>query len=109
AFGLDTWETPDVIREQVEKILDAHPEDAAVILCDIKGGSVHNRLFDLCLRDQVSLVTGMNLALALELAVSWEGTKEEVKQTLELARENLAYFDCCSIQNTEEKEDGELW
>lgn len=108
AFGLDTWETPDAVREQVEQVIAAHPEEYVVILCDIKGGSVHNRLMDLCMRDQVSVVSGMNLALVLALVLSSDLDGDEVKRTVEEAKENLEYFDRQSFQNTNEEEE-ELW
>ena len=109
AFGLDAWETPVAVKEQVEKVIAAHPKDYIVILCDIKGGSVHNRLMDLCARDNVSVVSGMNLVLALSLALDADDLDvDTIKEHMAEAKENLAYFDRHSFENASEGED-ELW
>ena len=109
AFGLDAWETPEAIKEQVEKVIAAHPKDYIVILCDIKGGSVHNRLMDLCARDNVSVVSGMNLVLVLSLALDADDLDvDTIKEHMAEAKENLAYFDRHSFENASEGED-ELW
>lgn len=109
AFGLDAWETPEAIKEQVEKVIAAHPKDYIVILCDIKGGSVHNRLMDLCARDNVSVVSGMNLVLALSLALdAGDLDVDTIKEHMAEAKENLAHFDCHSFENASGEED-ELW
>lgn len=109
AFGLDTWETPEAIKEQAERVIEAHPEDYIVVLCDIKGGSVHNRLMDLCVRGRVSVVSGMNLVLALSLALAADDLDvDAVKELMEEAKDNLAYFDRQSFENVSE-EDDDLW
>ena len=109
AFGLDTWETPEAIKEQVEKVIAAHPGERIVILCDIKGGSVHNRLMDLCTHDRVSVVSGMNLVLALNLALSSDQLEaNDIKEAVEEAKENLEYFDRQSFENVNEEVE-ELW
>lgn len=109
AFGLDAWETPEAIKEQVEQVIAAHPDEYTVILCDIKGGSVHNRLMDLCVRDNVSVVSGMNLVLALSLALDADDLDvDTIKEHMAEAKENLAYFDRHSFENTSGEED-ELW
>lgn len=109
AFGLDTWETPETIKEQVEQVIAAHPGEYIVVLCDIKGGSVHNRLMDLCARDNVSVVSGMNLVLVLSLALAADDLSvDKVKELMEEARDNLAYFDRHSFE-TESGEEEDLW
>lgn len=109
AFGLDAWETPEAIKEQVEQVIAAHPDEYIVILCDIKGGSVHNRLMDLCARDNVSVVSGMNLVLALSLALDADDLDvDTIKEHMAEAKENLAYFDRHSFENASGEED-ELW
>ena len=109
AFGLDTWETPEAIKEQVERVIAAHSDEYAVVLCDIKGGSVHNRLMDLCTRDQVSVVSGMNLVLVLSLALASDDLDAaQVKEFIEEAKENLVYFDRQSLGNVNDEEE-ELW
>lgn len=109
AFGLDTWETPEAIKEQAEGVIAAHPDDYIVVLCDIKGGSVHNRLMDLCARDNVSVVSGMNLVLVLSLALDADDLDvDTIKEHMAEAKENLAYFDRHSFEIASGEED-ELW
>lgn len=108
AYGLDTYETPDAIYEQVEKVIDANPEERYVICCDLKGGSVHNRLMGLCMRTNISIICGMNLALVLALVLVGDLSPETVKGILEEAKDNMEYYDTQSFINQNEEE-GDLW
>lgn len=65
AYCLDRYEAPSVIEAEIKKELSC--AENCAILCDIKGGSVHNALMRFCSQPNVTLLTGMNLAMALEL------------------------------------------
>lgn len=111
AFGLDTYETPENIRGEVCKDLEKYQEDEFLILCDIKGGSVHNALLELCDRDNVCLVTGMNLGLVLELYLMPEDCElaKEVKSVIEVSREGIQYFSKQTIESECEGKGDSLW
>ena len=53
-----------------------------IILCDIKGGSVHTALSKLAVLDNVMIFSGMNMGLALDVVM------KSLDQNLELADAN---------------------
>ena len=66
----------EVLKEAKES------EEQIVILCDIKGGSVHTALSKLAVLDNVMVFSGMNMGLALDVVMKSLG------QNLELADAN---------------------
>lgn len=112
AYGLDHWETPQNIRQQIENQMKDSETEEIVILCDIKGGSVHNCLLELCRSPRVYLTTGMNLSLALELAVLSDDAdlKEEIKEIIEISRDNIQCFTLETLEKMREEEgEDNLW
>ncbi len=112
AFGLDTYITPEMIAEQVAARIDAAAPEHTVILCDIKGGSVYNKLLPLCERPNVSLISGMNMNLAAQLAMTTpdEDPKEAQDEAIEVAKDLIQYFDADVLRELKKQEgDEELW
>lgn len=110
AFGLDTYATPDKVNDEVKKLIQLYPNDHFVILCDIKCGSVHNKLIQYCNNDHVCLVSGINLALVLTLILTNQDVldKETILNIMDEAKENIMYFDKETIFKESNKED-DLW
>ena len=110
AFGLDTYVTPQAIYEEVEKIINQFPDDRFIILCDIKCGSIHNRLIEFCASENVSLVSGINLSLVLALVLADPESldAEKIQSLVEEAKENIVYFDKKILYQSEKEED-DLW
>lgn len=112
AFGLDTWEQPQAIYEQIQKLRSELPEEEFVILTDIKGGSVCNKMMELVTEPNVCVISGMNLTLALGLAMLPPGTKcsEMIGELFEEAKEGIQFFDSSAIEEINEgSESDELW
>lgn len=113
AFGLDRWEQPQAILEEILKLRNAEPDEEMIVLCDVKGGSVCNCMVQLCADPKICVVSGMNLGLALELSMLSGGVscKEEIENAIEESKEGIQYFDHTVMQSlaeTEEEKD-ELW
>lgn len=108
AYSLAKYQTPANVKEGVQKEMDAYREERFIILCDIKCGSIHNILVELCANERVTLMSGMNLALVLSLAISPEMEKEQLIANMEEAKDNLMYFDKETIMNSNLEED-KLW
>lgn len=111
AFGLDTWDQPQAILEQIQKLREESKEEF-IVLCDIKGGSVCNCMMQLCAEPNVCVISGMNLGLALELAMLSPETRcgEVIKELFEEAKKGIQYFDSSVIEKLEEgSESDELW
>ncbi|WP_270395634.1 PTS sugar transporter subunit IIA [Mediterraneibacter massiliensis] len=112
AFGLDTWEQPQAILEEILKIRSSDPEEELIVLCDVKGGSVCNCMLQLCTDPKICVVSGMNLGLALELAMAPGGVsyKEEIEMAIKETNEGIQYFDHTVIKRLTEEEEGDaLW
>lgn len=113
AFGLDTWEQPQAILDEIMKIRQKDPEEELIVLCDIKGGSVCNCLMQLCEDPKICVISGMNLGLALELEMSSGGVscRDDIKDVIEETKQGIQYFDHDVMQELNEKDEegNELW
>lgn len=114
-FSLDHYASPQEISEAVRNLVEAEPETRFLLLSDIKGGSVHNQLLPLCERPNVHLVSGMNLSLALELALLEEDgpAEDRIREAMQIGCGNMDYFDRSVLGReleglTEDKEET-LW
>ena len=110
AFGLDTYATPQNVNSEVEKIIAQFPNDQFIILCDITCGSIHNQLVQLCEKENVSVISGINLSLVLALVLADPNSLDAqgIKKLVEEAKDNMAYFDKQAILEANVEED-ELW
>ena len=98
AFTLDQYETPFRLADAVRAAMTEGP---CVILCDIKGGSVHNQLMELSARPNVRILTGMNLALAASLL---SGDEDEdlggrCQEAMGLGQEDICLFDALFVSH----------
>ncbi|CZQ99354.1 PTS sugar transporter subunit IIA [Trichococcus collinsii] len=87
AYGLMPGGHPDEIIEQIENGIDDRTE--VVILGDIAGGSVCNSALRLTSKQNITLVTGMNLPLAMEIIVTQTTEKEAIEAIVSCAREGM--------------------
>lgn len=112
AFGLDTYEEPEVILGLVETLVEKNPNTTFFVLCDIKGGSVHNQLMQLLPRPNVKLFTGVNLSMVLTLATLEPDSYDEetTSEVLALSRANLQYYNPKElIKTAHTTEEDTLW
>lgn len=66
------------------------PGDQVIVLTDIKGGSVNQKIVPYAVRENVFLVAGFNLPLLVALAIAPEGiTKDGIKQYIEDSRNQM--------------------
>lgn len=112
AFGLDKYESPTNIAREVKARIDARDGEHVTILCDIKGGSVYNELLPLCMEEDVSLICGMNMSMAVALALPTPGmtARQMDDGAIAYAKEAIEYFDKDVLKelNRQEGED-DLW
>lgn len=81
-------------------------EDQVIVLTDIKGGSVNQKIVPYVARDNVFLIAGFNLPLLVALAIAPEGiTKEEIRQYIEDSRNQMELVEL----NTEEGQDEDFF
>lgn len=89
-YSLHPGENPNDFYETLRERVAASDEQF-IIMCDIKGGSVHNALFRLTELPNVVVFAGVTLAMALEviLTVQDKMTPEQAQQVLAAAREGV--------------------
>ena len=83
-FGLMPGEDPGGLTEKVEKLVKEEPGAQFLVLVDIRGGSVSNSLSRLSVYDNVRIINGMNMALAIGLYLT-DGilTDQEIEDYLD--------------------------
>ena len=98
AYSLSEYESPMIIAEKVTELLAQHPGQAA-ILCDIKSGSVHNCLIKLCSSADAVVMTGMNLAMAIDpVSKSTDiPLRQRCEEAMQSAHDGISLFDRNSI------------
>lgn len=80
------------VESQVEAFLETvNEQDQAILISDLYGGSVNQVLYRYINRPNTMLVTGVNLALVLELAAMSDAplSKEELNQIIQASKETM--------------------
>ena len=87
AYGLMPGQNPeDKVNEIEAKIAD---DSHVLILADLFGGSMANAAVRLAAKPNVRLITGLNLALALESVLEKPCSDAEIDKVIQRARENV--------------------
>ena len=87
----DTMET---VKSKIQDFVDRNKENDVVIMTDIVGGSPTQASFYIMSENEnVSLLTGLNLALLLEIVLSAEeDTKSVIKNAMESAKTSVQFL-----------------
>lgn len=96
SYGLMPGNHPDNIIDEIESLISDDME--VVILGDIAGGSVCNSAMRLTTKDNVLLVTGTNLALALEIIVNQATTAKLIEPLILSSREGMKILNVVSTE-----------
>lgn len=88
---LDAYVNPE---DDVETILDeyfsSHKEDRIFVFTDLKGGSVNQKMMKYAAWPNITVITGTNLPVLLQVALAGESvTDEELDGFIEAARQEL--------------------
>lgn len=80
----------DDIQAQFRKYFEAHRNDKIYVFTDLMGGSVNQKLMEYAKADNITLITGMNLAVLIQVMMADENiTENEIQQYIEAARQEL--------------------
>lgn len=111
SFCMSSGVHPDYIKAQIQVLIDEDTEqkNEFLIITDLLGGSINNALMGLSSRENVQIVTGMNLSLVLQLTQGNESFKDIISAGIEDARKGIT-----AINVFQEKASGkgggeELW
>ena len=89
----------EVLKEAKES------KEQIVILCDIKGGSVHTALSKLAVLDNVMIFSGMNMGLALDVVMKSLGQNLELADAndlIEAAKEGMTVMNGMTSEDDED-------
>ncbi|MDO5409671.1 MAG: PTS system fructose subfamily transporter subunit IIA [Lachnospiraceae bacterium] len=103
---------PYDIKEEIHrKLSELDPEDEMIVVTDLFGGSVNNEFMTVAAENEnVYLVSGMNLALCMNLVVRKDDdctTDALIRDCMEETRDTLIYCNDL-LKNTQDKEDEEF-
>ena len=88
-YSLLPGENPEDYYQELYKQADESDEQI-LVLCDIKGGSVHTALSKLAMLDNVVVFSGMNMGLALDIVLRHAHlSEEELQEVIENARDGI--------------------
>lgn len=88
-YGLLPGENPEDYYQELYKQANESNEQI-LVLCDIKGGSVHTALSKLAVLDNVVVFSGMNMGLALDIVLKHAHlSEEELQEVIENARDGI--------------------
>ena len=88
-YSLLPGENPEDYYQELYKQANESNEQI-LVLCDIKGGSVHTALSKLAVLDNVVVFSGMNMGLALDIVLRHAHlSDEELQEIIENAREGI--------------------
>lgn len=105
-YSLELGQNPNDYYEELRERIAASGEQF-IIMCDIKGGSVHNALFRLTELPNVVLFSGLTMGMALEIALTArDGLDADAAQrVLDAAREGVTVTVGGAIADEDEDED----
>ncbi len=91
---IDAYLDESNVADTIEQYVSSIPADEQIIMMsDLYGGSVNTCMTPYTQRDNVTLVSGVNLAFVLELAAKSMGadyiSKEEINEVIEAARATM--------------------
>ena len=88
---IDAYVTPeDNVEKQFEEYFSAHREDRIFVFTDLMGGSVNQKLLRYAQQENVTLITGTNLPVLMQIMLADEDVEvEEIRQYIEDARQEL--------------------
>ncbi len=88
---IDAYVDPDDnILEKYDNFFEAHEGERIIVFTDMMGGSVNQKLMEYAKKDNVTLVTGTNLPVLLQVMLADDDvTEDEIAGYIEDAREEL--------------------
>lgn len=88
-YSLLPGENPEDYYQELYKQANESNEQI-LVLCDIKGGSVHTALSKLAVLDNVVVFSGMNMGLALDIVLKHAHlSEEELQEVIGNARDGI--------------------
>lgn len=103
-YSLYPGENPNDYALALKKKIAKDPSQY-IIVCDVKGGSVYNALLTVCINKNVSIISGMNMNLILELVISNNSGSVNIAQAMESAKAGITIENYQMLNRNIEEED----
>ncbi len=94
-------------ENELKKIIDGNKDNNLIILTDLLGGSVNNEVISMIDgKDNIHLITGMNLILVISILLAEESNlPEQINQIIDESRKGILYFNDSNIIQDEGLDD----
>ena len=92
------------LHQTVQSYFEQWGDEQVVICSDLMGGSANQSVYQYLSRPNTFLVSGMNLSLVLQLMFKSEITVEELKEMIDLAKNDLVLMNEWSVSMSEDDE-----
>ena len=88
---IDAYVTPeDNVEEKFQNYFQKHEQDRVIVFTDLMGGSVNQKLMEYSKKKNVTLITGTNLPILMQVMLADDDvTDEEIQEYIDDAREEL--------------------
>ena len=88
---IDAYVTPeDNVEEKFKEYFQKHEQDRVIVFTDLMGGSVNQKLMEYSKRENVTLITGTNLPVLMQVMMANDDVKdEEIQEYIDEARDEL--------------------
>lgn len=103
-YSLLPGQNPEDFYQELSK-QTKESDEQILVLCDIKGGSVHTALSKLAVLDNVMVFSGMNMGLALDAvmkSLGGEVSLEDATDLINAAKEGMTVMNGMSSEEDED-------
>lgn len=92
---IDAYVTPeDNVEKKFEEYFEQHENDRIFVFTDLMGGSVNQKLLGYSQKENVTLITGTNLPVLMQVMMADDDvTEDEIREFIDDAREELQVVD----------------
>lgn len=103
---IDAYVTPeDNVEKKFEEYFAQHENDRIFVFTDLMGGSINQKLLGYSQKENVTLITGTNLPVLMQVMMADDDvTEEEIQEFIDDAREELQVVDLGGEKKSPAKE-----
>lgn len=108
ADGIETYSllpgaNADDFANELKAKIEADTDDY-ILVCDVLGGSVCNSLVQLTVNERVTVLTGMNLPLVIELAAVNHMGEIDLETILQTGKDGVVKTSICEVAEEEDSD-----
>lgn len=100
ALELHPGDHPKDLAAKIEADVQANRNTQFIIFTDLKGGSIHNAMMPLCIYDNVSIISGFNLGMVLDVVLLFEecSISDLAQSAVAVGKDNIEVFNKNTIE-----------